>query len=259
MDSMRSLNRSLPTSNQPSEELLRAFKAAAVSVTTLYREAVSGQVQVRSSGYQDALDDLLAFLDQRHLGLGDGEGWLVRQWATGRLEDRPTNQATQDQQEQQEHQEHQAASESDDDKEQDKEKSPSPIQPESSPLRQQPRLEAHKTEDPASQNPEPQRHAATVPTSASFAFESPHVYPKDLEMQTHDTATQSATRPEASPRTTRQSKKNNKQGHRAISARVLGSGGGSKRKFPYGEFFDISGIGDSKDSSSRSAKRGKMG
>ena len=257
MDSMKSLNRSLPSSNQPSEALLRAFKTAAVSVTNIYREAASGQAQARASGYQDALDDLLAFLDQRNLGLGDGEGWSVRQWATERLDDRPRNQPTQEQQEQQ------GASESEDDKDQEKEKSPSPTRAESSPIRQSSvqRQEATKAEEPEIHSQDTQKVTVTLPTSEVFTFESSHAYPRDVDMQTNDTTNSATSRGDSTPRSTRHfSRKNsNKSGHRNMSTRILGIGSGSKRKFPYGEFFDISGIGDGKDISRSSAKRGRMG
>lgn len=103
---MRSLNTSLPRSpphrrsrrrhnNQsqrrearPTGELLSAFKAAALSVTQLYKTAASAEDEKdkisQAVGYQDALDDLLDYLDQENLGLGDGEGWRVREWATQR-------------------------------------------------------------------------------------------------------------------------------------------------------------------------------
>ena len=251
---MKSLNRSLPTSNQPSEELLRAFKTAAISVTSLYREAASGQSQARAAGYQDALDDLLAFLDQRSLGLGDGEGWLVRQWATGRLEARPANQGHQD------HQEQHAVSESEDEKEQDKEKSPSPAQPESSPLRTTTRLEVSNIGDSTKQQ-EIGKVTIPIPSTTVFTFESSHAYPKDIDMQNQEVTSQVTVKPDSSPRITRQShkKSNNKPPYRSVSAKILGLGSGSKRRLPYGEFFDISGIGEGKDSSRTSAKRAKMG
>ena len=87
MDSMRSLNTSLPSSTphpQPPEQLLQQFKSAALSVTNLYKNAVYEQSQAKQSGYQEAIEDLLHFLDKENLGLGDGEGWRVRQWATER-------------------------------------------------------------------------------------------------------------------------------------------------------------------------------
>ena len=76
----------------PPEQLLQAFKTAALSVTNLYKSAVTDQNNSRAAGYQDALDDLLRFLDSENLGLQDGEGWRVRQWATERY-DHTTNHA----------------------------------------------------------------------------------------------------------------------------------------------------------------------
>jgi Domain of unknown function (DUF4588) len=90
MDSMRSLNTSLPAAyssrQPPPEQLLQAFKTAALSVTNLYKSAVTDQSNSRAAGYQDALDDLMKFLDQENLGLQDGEGWRVRQWVSERYD-----------------------------------------------------------------------------------------------------------------------------------------------------------------------------
>jgi hypothetical protein len=92
---MRSLNTSLPGATstkqqmgEPSEQLLTAFKAAALSVTNLYKSAAADQGRARAEGYQDALDELLAFLDKEDIGLSDGEGWRIRRWATERLDGR---------------------------------------------------------------------------------------------------------------------------------------------------------------------------
>ncbi|KIW11107.1 hypothetical protein PV08_10407 [Exophiala spinifera] len=87
MDSMRSLNTSLPSTRPaPPEQLLQAFRNAALSVTNLYKSAVTDQGSARQAGYQEALEDLLSFLDRENLGLQDGEGWRVRQWATERYD-----------------------------------------------------------------------------------------------------------------------------------------------------------------------------
>lgn len=87
---MRTLNTSLPTTYTnrpvPPEQLLQAFKSAALSVTNLYKSAVQDQNNNRAAGYQDALDDLIKFLDAENLGLQDGEGWRVRQWVTERYD-----------------------------------------------------------------------------------------------------------------------------------------------------------------------------
>jgi hypothetical protein len=239
MDSMTSLNRSLPSSSNPSEELIRVFRTAAFSVTSLYKEAITGQKQARAAGYQDALDDLLSFLDSRNLGVGDGEGWAIRQWATERLEDRPLGNTNQEQQ---------SVSDSEEEKEQEKEKSPSPVQAESSPIHQ-PSLEDRATEPEA--NPEPPKTIPTLPTSETFSFQSAHPYPRDIEMQ----VTENVAKRETSPRATRQVKKHSK--HKPFSTKILGTGGGSKRKLPFGEFFDISGIGENNDNGKKSSKRGR--
>ena len=90
MDSMRSLNTSLPKSHNsrsaPPEELLQAFRSAALSVTNLYKAAATDQSNSRQEGYQDALDDLLVLLDNENIGLQDGEGWRIRQWINDRHE-----------------------------------------------------------------------------------------------------------------------------------------------------------------------------
>ena len=90
MDSMRSLNRSLPSTPPdrpaPPEQLLQAFRQAALSVTNLYKSAASDHDSIRQAGYQDAIDDLLKFLDRENLGVQDGEGWRVRQWATAKYD-----------------------------------------------------------------------------------------------------------------------------------------------------------------------------
>lgn len=85
---MRSLNRSLPSSapiqtrTAPPEQILQAFKQAALSVTNLYKAAATDQEKARQTGYQDAIEDLLHFLDRENIGLQDGEGWRIREWAT---------------------------------------------------------------------------------------------------------------------------------------------------------------------------------
>ena len=87
MDSMRSLNTSLPSTRPaPPEQLLQLFRTAALSVTNLYKSAVTDQNASRQAGYQEAMADLLGFLDRENLGLQDGEGWRVRQWATERYD-----------------------------------------------------------------------------------------------------------------------------------------------------------------------------
>ena len=96
MDSMRSLNKSLPSSAsaQPPEQLLQAFKTAALSVTNLYKTALADQGSARHLGYQEALEDLRAFLDRERLALDDGEGQTIRKWIVSRIDGTGTTTAT---------------------------------------------------------------------------------------------------------------------------------------------------------------------
>ena len=248
MESMRSLDRSLPGPQEPSEELNGAFKAAAISTTTLYKKAILGQRLARQAGYQDALDDLLSFLDRQNLGLQDGEGWLVRQWATKLLDDRPTTTPSNPTNKEDQH-----VSDSEEEKEVEKDKSPTPpSREESSPILR-PRDIQTDAEKPAAAAPgKPVLHA---PPSEAFTFQSSHVYPKDVEMQVIETTSKR----EVSPRTTRQ----RKLGKQRSSAGKNGGGGsggngsGSKRKLPFGEFFDISDLTDNNGNNNNNGQDGR--
>ena len=70
----------------PPEELLPAFRQAALSVTNLYKSAANYHDSIRQTGYQDALEDLLKFLDKENIGLQDGEGWRVREWLASKYD-----------------------------------------------------------------------------------------------------------------------------------------------------------------------------
>lgn len=83
-------------SSESPEQLLDAFKAAALSVTKLYKTSAAAQAKARADGYQDCLDDILSFLDKGSMGLSDGEGWRIRRWATERLEGRESPPADSD-------------------------------------------------------------------------------------------------------------------------------------------------------------------
>ncbi|KAF1817573.1 hypothetical protein P152DRAFT_454154 [Eremomyces bilateralis CBS 781.70] len=93
MDSMRGLGRALAsTTPRKSTKLDRAanvrqsFKTAALSVTNLYRAVAAEADEAYAEGYRDAVQDLVNFLDKADLGLTDGEGWMVREWATQRFQ-----------------------------------------------------------------------------------------------------------------------------------------------------------------------------
>ncbi|KAL8707244.1 MAG: hypothetical protein Q9220_007687 [cf. Caloplaca sp. 1 TL-2023] len=283
MDSMRSLNKSLPrapntTATQPPEQLLQAFKTAALSVTNLYKTAASDQTRARQAGYQEALDDILAFLDKQNLGLGDGEGWRVRQWATERL-DGSTAGAM--------------ASDSDDEKGETvkRDRSDSPvIQHKSSTevlsAAQQQQQQQVGSTSPArniSAPPIPQNAVqpalTSTPASTSittqpeiFSFRSSHPYPHDVDMVISEssTATSGNKSPTSTPlalppppppaavrvevRGTRtphrhasHSNRHNTRGANMMNRRSLGPGAGSKRRFDVNDYFDLGNLGDGKD------------
>ena len=284
---MRSLNTSLPRSPrrrsaQPPEQLLQAFRTAALSVTNLYKTAASDQTRARRDGYQDALDDILAFLDKENLGLGDGEGWKVRRWATERLDGSPPVAA---------------GSESDDDRG-DTEKRARSSSPNAQPKTNHDVLQAQPSLVPTS--PERTTSAPPAPTTVSlfqqpqnpnppapeiFSFRSSHGYPQDIDMQSLDsTGTQQITsetqpsstiptptvRVEVIPRGSRTPHRNSNQSNRhntraatAMTRRSLGSGAGTKRRVDFNEYFDLGNFGDNRDGSGgagdgRGGKRGRL-
>ncbi|MCJ1303303.1 hypothetical protein MMC08_006111 [Hypocenomyce scalaris] len=279
MDSMRSLNTSLPTSSpnpRPPEQLLQAFKTAALSVTNLYKTAATDQVRARQAGYQDALDDLLSFLDKENLGLGDGEGWRVRQWATERLSGTHTVHA---------------GSDSDDERGETEKRarSSSPVaqrRPSPEPFRQRLTSRSASPVRTGSAPPAPaisaQHHSSIFTRPEAFTFRSPHPYPQEIDMQAPDTTSNntalseptslshaststsaSAVRVEVVPRGSRTPHRHGNHSSRhntrsTTSGRSLGSGAGSKRRIAFGDFFDLGGLGDGKDGQGGGGKRGRF-
>lgn len=283
MDSMRHLSTSLPAREAAPAELLPDFKAAAQAVTTLYRNAANSQRHARTAGYQDALDDLLGFLDRSNLGLMDGEGWKVRQWATERLigdgaattQQEPLTAST--------------LTDDDDDsvaREEDKddERSSSPE------TQRKPHPLTNSNSDVSDTDaahprrvvsePPQQRVYSSIPQQSDFTFQSAHAYPSnhdregndDTEMELVQPSLTSAA-PSASdsiriiPRSSRMSKSHGNHSRRPENRSTaanfsLGQGAGGKRKMPYQEYFDIHGLndgGDRKDSggSGRGGKRSR--
>jgi hypothetical protein len=283
MDSMRSLNTSLPSppkqAPEPPEQLLQAFKAAALSVTKLYKTAALDQNRARSEGYQDALDDLLAFLDKEDIGLSDGEGWRIRRWATERLDGRDSISQNM---------------ESDDETEKpDQGSSPmlhrtqsvtqlsartsSPPRAESAPPATS-AAQAIPVAPAAPAAPIPEQPPAMQPPTTTFTFRSSQMYPQDAEMTLPDTdlpdsrgqlgetpvLSHTMHGPSASITITRPSRlasRHNNQSsnrHNTRSTSLLGRGAGQKRKINYQDFFDISNIGHGKDGFGGGGKRGKF-
>lgn len=274
---MRSLNTSLPASlpasrlNNPPEQLLQAFRSAALSVTTLYKTAAAEQSSARHAGYQDALEELLSFLDSEHLGLGDGEGWRVRQWATERLDQGNAGLSAS------------AHPESDDDKvEMDRGRSSSPAG----------RPESNHDDDGGNilqghSNPtSPQRIPVSPPAQVhsgndsqsvtAFTFRStqslPRLQDQEIRGSDHDlpllstNRSASAVRVEVVPRSSRHHRhggSNGRMNTRSFgtvgSVGALGTGAGMKRKTPFGDFFDVAEIGTGRDGLAGTGKRGRFG
>ncbi|KAJ5086808.1 hypothetical protein NUU61_008115 [Penicillium alfredii] len=251
MDSMRSLNTSLPSStprSQPPEQLLQSFKSAALSVTNLYKNAVCEQAQAKQAGYQEAVEDLLHFLDRENLGLCDGEGWQVRQWATERCDG--TTQGSDD----------------DDRVESDKrDRSATPATarkehpaPEST-ARQPPTSAPAPTSRPEPVIPAAQSHEPpSVGGPTVFTFTSGPTFPQcqehDMDMQSSDNSTPPTQ--DGAPVSVSVMHRNSRPQHRPnnlsrpsprSSTRESPVGLGSKRKSTFPDFFDLSGLNSGRD------------
>ena len=273
---MRSLNTSLPgttprrqaPSYQPTEDIISAFKAAALSVTTLYRAAANDHVRSRAAGYQDALDDMLAFLDKENIGLGDGEGWRVRRWATERLDGSERQENDEDEEEPSQ--------------EEERTRHQSPEQTRHTVHEKQPeQIPQHQTAAPAEPAstiiPPPTvfvGHQQQPPTPPAFVFRSAHSYPTnhdrevnmdsnneaaDHDSQSHGIQPETPVRTEALPKhRNRQNRNNNSRS--GTSRGSLGSVAGTKRRVPFDDFFNISGLNfdvGGKDGFDRGVKRGR--
>lgn len=267
---MRSLNTSLPSStniparpplDKPPEQLLQAFKNAALSVTHLYKQAAVDQSSARQAGYQDALDDLLGFLDKENLGLGDGEGWKVRQWATERSE--KANYGSN-------------AAESDDDRterEMGRSGSPTTGQTDTTTIqRQQSRSSSPPAAEQSSINASLDTTSPdTAQKPPAFTFRATPQPAFDTDMANSETApvhipasSESSNNPpirleviNRSNRSTNRQTGHSRHGNRIAANREAGHLAGTKRKLPLSEFFDISNLGGWKDGSN-GGKRGRF-
>ncbi|EEP75713.1 predicted protein [Uncinocarpus reesii 1704] len=265
MDSMRSLNSSLPSNSapQPPEVLLQAFKAAALSVTNLYKSAVSDQTQLRNLGYQDALEDLRAFLDKERIGLSDGEGSRIRNWIADRIDGTGV-----------------AGNDSDDERldseKRNRSTSPNAVRKEpSEPNRHSRSASPPRTEHAAQPLPPSSNEPAVFARPAMFTFTAGPQFPsppeEDSDMRTpdapitmqsepqvnHPHLTPSSVRLEVVPRAPRTPHRSNSRHNGRSSTRDSAATIGSKRKFHFNDFFDISNIGNGKDAFG-GGKRGRF-
>lgn len=274
---MRSLNTSLPRSPKkkrrarPAEQLIQDFKTAALSVTNLYKTAATDQRLARETGYQEALDDLLIFLDKENIGLGDGEGWRIRQWATERLDGSPPVAP---------------ASDSEDERGEAVKIARSSSPPTQKATGTDQAVKADPTASPSDLAAIPalmkaQTSVQTLPnaqpSSEDFTFRSAHQYPQDVDMQTPsepliDQATTSppvqtlvtpAVRVEVVPRTSRTPHRSgnypNRHNNRSNqNTRLPPSLVGSKRRLPFPDYFDIGSFGDGRDGQNNGGKKSRF-
>lgn len=282
MESMRSLDTSLPGASpsktqiaEPAEQLLNAFKAAALSVTKLYKTAADDKGRAKAEGYQAALDELLAFLDKEDIGLSDGEGWRVRAWATERLDGRDAGSQSM---------------ESDDESGEKADRSLSPeIHRSQSATRLPCSTGAPSTASPArmgSQGPPTinistatpipiATDSTTAPPQGIFTFRSSHTYPQDPDLtlsdldlsdgtraQTRDdSVTSQASNPPVNfTRPPRANTRHNNHSGRsnARASNTLSRSSDKKRKINMADFFDISNSSHGKDGFGGGGKRGRF-
>ncbi|KAK8114953.1 uncharacterized protein PG998_000496 [Apiospora kogelbergensis] len=230
------------------EQLMDAFKTAALSVTKLYKTSAAAQTKARSDGYQDCLEDLLAFLEKQNIGLNDGEGRQIRLWVNERYEGRDGPSQSAESEDEVENMKPDAAPASDLHRSSSNANLPAPQQP-------QPQQQETRTNSapPASASelinqkiagnvhlPAPPAHFV-VPTQDAFTFQSSMAYPSESDLNianldlsdnrsndntNHHPATQNfrpkSSRPGARP----------KAGH--VTAKTTG-----KRKINLAELFDV--------------------
>ncbi|KYK56906.1 hypothetical protein DCS_03912 [Drechmeria coniospora] len=218
-----------PSPQESPEQLLDVFKAAALSVTKLYKTSALNESRARTEGYQECLDELLQFLDKENLGLRDGEGWKIRAWATERLDGREAII-------------HNTESEDEVDR------SDRTTSPELTRTSTEPQAQAQRASEPpaptiSSIPEEPAR--IIVPTQENFTFQSSHPYPNIATLDLSDT--QHATR--SSKGRLNGSKSSGRTGAH------LGRGAGSKRRWDFDDFFG--GCLNSKDPFSGGGKRSR--
>ncbi|KAL8947029.1 MAG: hypothetical protein Q9222_006648 [Ikaeria aurantiellina] len=297
MDSMKSLNKSLPRASkssaaQPPEQLLQAFKTAALSVTNLYKTAASDQTRARQAGYQEALDDVLAFLDKHNLGLGDGEGWKVRQWATEHLDENIARAMVSDSDDETEKRarshspvlQHKSSAEvlsaaTQQQQQQQHVGSTSPVRNMSAP----PIPQQNPLQTIPMSNPAPTSIPPPPPATEIFSFRSSHPYPHDIDMIPSEPLSTTSNNPQTAipvappppppavrlevlprgPKTPHRHSSNpnkhNTRGANILNRRSLGTGAGSKRRFDVNDYFDLGNLGEGKDGMGGGGGGGKKG
>ncbi|KAL5116874.1 hypothetical protein ACEQ8H_005226 [Pleosporales sp. CAS-2024a] len=250
MDSMGSLDKSLPkTQRQP--DVHQSFRTAALNVTNLYKAALADLDRARSDGNQDALDELLEFLDRENIGHGNGEGWKIRQWVAERLEGALPKQT---------------GSDSDEDELEDKRaRSSSPIMehsvvPDYSAAQENIVEATHRSDSAPPLQPEaPNPEGDMASMNHVFQFSaSPSYPPTNTSDNTVSEFTAAARR--GFPNARRSSNRPSSRSLPRSAAQTLlqlGNGAGQKRRIMH-DFFNVDGFNDRRDGSSGGPKRGRM-
>ncbi|KAK5661679.1 hypothetical protein OQA88_9779 [Cercophora sp. LCS_1] len=228
-------------------ELLDAFKAAALSVTKLYKTSAAAQTKSRTDGYQDCLEDLIAFLDREGLGTGVGEGSRIRRWALERVDGRDASQTLESEEDEVEKPEsaaspevHRAAS------------APQPSRAEV--LMKDTEPPTHTVREPSPIPDEPAE--IVVPSQETFTFQSSLPYPNLANLDLSDShAHNSSSRQNTSSATPRTARV---RAVRPGPRTALGRGAGQKRKVNLAEIFDLASLNNGKDVFGNGGKRGRF-
>ena len=214
-----------PANSETPEQLLDVFKAAALSVTKLYKTSALNEAKARAEGYQDCLDDLLDFLDKDSVSLGDAARSKLRKWVVDR------------------HDGHDRTQPAESDEEVDKvDMASSPEPPQAS------EQASAAPAPPAAEQSEPEPYHFVVPSQENFSMASQ--YPNIATLDLSDTRSTTASQ---TPRTSRAKGRSTATGKRTSS--TLGRGAGNKRRHDYDDFWG--GAFGGKDTFGGGPKRGR--
>lgn len=200
------------------EQLIDIFKAAALSVTKLYRSSVAAESRARQDGYQDCLEDLLAFIDKEGASLGDTGATKLRKWAADRRDGRDTTLST---------------SESED----EVDKGEANSSPDTANVTNAPSCtsgSAARVIQPSAEpstsesNDAPPQHF--VVPSQDFTFQSEHQYPNIATLDLSDARSHGGMN-HSQQRTSRN------RGNKTALRGPLGRGAGTKRRMDFDDFF----------------------
>jgi len=225
--------------NDTPEQLLDVFKAAALSVTKLYKTSALAESRARTDGYQECLDDLLVFLDKDGAAMEEDARTRLRKWVTEGRDGRDARLQT-------------VESEDEVDK---AEVSSAPDAAQSNadtPIATQPRNGSMPPAiTPINDLP---THHFIVPSRDDFTFQSSHPYPNIATLDLSDSIPHTVTSI-SSPRTAKARFNANGLRPGSRTSGHLGRGAGSKRRLDINEFFD--GCLSGKDPFGNGGKRGR--